>query len=482
MVIGIILARILGPEPFGALAAALVVIGLGNLVADMGFGASIIQKKDVSVNDIRFAFTAQLLLGIFLFISVFFSAEYISVFFKQKVVKELVQAVSFMFILQAFGQVSTSLLRREMNFKYLQISQIVSYLVSYIVFGVPMALFGFGVWSLVVAQLIQSGLSSLLTYLRLKHSLMPSFRNPNLDMAHFGVKIIAANLTSWMFSCIDVIFIGRCYGPTGLGIYNRPMSIIGTPIQSFVSLLQQVLFPVFSRVQDRRNMAQKAFLVSSSLIALLFLPIYSSLATISTTFVFAIFGDKWTSAIPLLFPLSLAMPVRAMSSLVGPLLESHNKAIIEIIIQVVVGGIMLILFFSFVGQGLVFISWIILLVYILRLVALTKAGLGLLNIPINRYLSLFNGPVFLSAVVAIFLFVIDQSLTAIGFFPVVRLMVCIISAGILTLQLVRSFPNIVFNVETKAAIFELKDKIPSWFFSLIFTEASSKIETKMEAK
>src|SRR5690606_28810324 len=60
----IALARILGPEPFGLFAVALVVIALSSLFAEVGLAYGLIQKPEVGPRDIRFAFTWQVLLGL----------------------------------------------------------------------------------------------------------------------------------------------------------------------------------------------------------------------------------------------------------------------------------------------------------------------------------------------------------------------------------------------------------------------------------
>ena len=45
--IGIILARLLGPEAFGIVAVGWLMVGIGNLVADCGLSAAVIQSKSL---------------------------------------------------------------------------------------------------------------------------------------------------------------------------------------------------------------------------------------------------------------------------------------------------------------------------------------------------------------------------------------------------------------------------------------------------
>src|ERR1035441_10688359 len=60
---GIVLARLLGPEPFGQIAAAMLIFGLANQIADGGFSSALVQSPELDEKDIRFAFTFQLAIG-----------------------------------------------------------------------------------------------------------------------------------------------------------------------------------------------------------------------------------------------------------------------------------------------------------------------------------------------------------------------------------------------------------------------------------
>ncbi len=59
LAIGIVLARLLGPEPFGLIAVAWLMLGLGNLIADSGLSVALVQKEQISARDIRYVFYPQ---------------------------------------------------------------------------------------------------------------------------------------------------------------------------------------------------------------------------------------------------------------------------------------------------------------------------------------------------------------------------------------------------------------------------------------
>ena len=74
--INVLLARLLGPKPFGIVALALIVISIGNLIVAAGFASALVQKKELEPGDIAFVFTVQMGLGIVLAAVVALSAPW----------------------------------------------------------------------------------------------------------------------------------------------------------------------------------------------------------------------------------------------------------------------------------------------------------------------------------------------------------------------------------------------------------------------
>ena len=62
-VLGVILGRLLGPQPFGLVAAALLPIGLGQLLVDQGVSAELVQRSRLDSGDLRRARNRQLVMG-----------------------------------------------------------------------------------------------------------------------------------------------------------------------------------------------------------------------------------------------------------------------------------------------------------------------------------------------------------------------------------------------------------------------------------
>src|SRR5207253_7793475 len=93
LIIGILLARLLGPKPFGQLAAASLVLGLANLLADAGFGSALVQAPVLTQRQIRFAFTTQVLMGTVTMIAAVIAAPYLAFAFHDPAIRTVLRAI-----------------------------------------------------------------------------------------------------------------------------------------------------------------------------------------------------------------------------------------------------------------------------------------------------------------------------------------------------------------------------------------------------
>ena len=142
LLIGAVLARILGPKPFGRVIIAMTVYGFVNLFTDGGFSLALIQKKDLSDFDIRRTFTVQSLMGIGIATAVAIMAPAIAVFFHDPGATPVVRVISLLIAIQGLGLTSSALLRREMRFKAMQQYTLAGYLAGYLLLGIPLAYWG----------------------------------------------------------------------------------------------------------------------------------------------------------------------------------------------------------------------------------------------------------------------------------------------------------------------------------------------------
>ena len=324
-IIGIVLARILGPEPFGLVGIAWFVIGYGYLVSEMGFSTALVQRRSIDDQDVRYVFTWVCVSAAVMTVLFVAAAPFIAAFFKRPDATVIIQVLSLYFVLQVIGQVPQSLLRRRMDYRSLQRAQVVSYTVAYLLLGIPLAMAGWGVWSLVVAALAQAVTGGLLMYTRAPHSLKPTLRSSNAGYVNFGAKVMATNVASHIMGSVDGIVVGRAFGALDLGLYNRTITLLFNSMLAVVSTLSSVLLSAYSRGQDNLPAARRAYLASLSVVGWLCAPPLLAAAAVPDTVIVALFGAEWAGAARLLTPLSIACLSAALTLVGGPLITGLGR-------------------------------------------------------------------------------------------------------------------------------------------------------------
>ena len=240
---GVVLARLMGPRPFGLVAAAWVLVGVASQFVDCGFGSALVQRREVNERAVRFAFTMQALVGLTLSAALAGSAGWLARLLGEPESGPVIAWLALALLPQALGQTSASLLRRELDFRSLQLAQLAATLVGFGAVAVPMAALGFGVMSLVAGQMAQSVLSAGLFYAKVRHPLTPLLTAGGEGMVPFGLRVTATNLTNWAIAGLDTLALTRCFGPQSSGWYNRAQVLTTVPAGQAVQLLQAVLFP-----------------------------------------------------------------------------------------------------------------------------------------------------------------------------------------------------------------------------------------------
>lgn len=323
--VNIVLARLLGPQPFGLVALSMVVITLGNLLVDSGLSVQLIREPAISPESIRGVFTLQVLVGLVLASGVILSTPALSALFKQSDAAPVLRALALMLVITSAGQPSTALLRRELRFKTIQKIQILSYLVGYVGLGLPLAFGGAGVWALVWAQLAQATLGTILSWALVRHSLLPWLGAESRNLLRFGSFLAGSNVACWSFSAIPNFLIGRTLGPGALGFYNRASSLAGLPATTLIPPVQTVALSFFSRLQENNGTNAKALRAVISISALAVFPPSLLIAGSALAGVQVVLGAAWLGAVPVFLPLACAMCFDSVAALCSTFLVSCGR-------------------------------------------------------------------------------------------------------------------------------------------------------------
>ena len=332
----ILLARILGPADYGMFAVGAIVVGIANYFADASIGSALVQRAQINDEIVGFISTWQLMTGALVTATLILFAPYIAAFLSHPEATPLIRVLSFACFLSAAASTPSNLLRRQLNFKALQLGQMGGFAIGYVLVGIPMAFAGAGVWSLVAAWLVQAAGTLAFVWRAARPPLRFRIWTPDgLDTLKFGGHALLSNIATWAGSNLDRIIVSKAFSAHDLGIYHVANNLVSTAIAQLLSTFQAVTFSSSSQISADQTRIRSSFLITIEAAPLLILPIFATLAITSKIVLIGLYGQKWQEGVELLQPIALAAAMYGLSGTITPLLWGVNKIKTESRVQIV---------------------------------------------------------------------------------------------------------------------------------------------------
>lgn len=296
-IVGIILARILGPKEFGLNAITVVFAGVIQAIIDAGFEKSIIYQKEIRSIQISTIFYVNLLLGLLMTSILFIAAPFIAIFFKEEMLTPILRVVSAGIVISALGQTQRTLLLRDLKFKKLSYTQILSTLTGGTA-GVILACNGFGVWSLVYSILISQTISLIIYWIKAGWYPQWQFSFKSIKvMMPYGSKILMTSILYYFNLQFINVIVGRNYNTVQFGLFNRGAKLPELITATIQGIIVKMAFPVFSKLQDDNIKLTYVFKKALTVTAFFLFPLIIIVFTCSKNLTILLFTEKWSGSI-----------------------------------------------------------------------------------------------------------------------------------------------------------------------------------------
>ena len=298
IVVVVVLMHLLTPKDFGIAGAALVVLSFTLTVTQIGVGPAIVQRTELTDRHISSGFIFSIAMGIVGGVIVYLCAGLVARFFHMPELVRIVEVMSLSFPLTAPAMVADGLLSRRMAFKTLSAIDAVSFAVGYGAVGIGLAWAGAGVWALVIAQMGQFAVRSVLTLIAQPHTVSRRLDFQALkDLLGYGTGHCLAELGNFAALQGDNVVVGRWMGAAALGVYTRAYTFLAQPARLIGIVIDRVLFPAMANVQDELVRVRRAFHRGLAGMALLTIPVSIIVVVLAPEIVLAILGKKWVDMI-----------------------------------------------------------------------------------------------------------------------------------------------------------------------------------------
>lgn len=314
-IVSIVIARLLLPSAYGAVAILMIFISLATVFVQSGLNTALIQKKDANDSDISAVLIYSLCIASIIYIILFITAPYIAIFFNIAELSELLRILSLILFPGAVNSIQLAILSKRMQFKQQFIAGIISSILSGGI-GILMAYWGFEAWALVAQQLSYQVLCCGVFAFMVRWSF--TFRisiQRTRAMLSYGVRLLGARLVDTLYHNLESFVIGKAFAPSILAYCNKGKQFPLTLIDNIDGSVQSVMLPAYSSRQEDLSQVKSLLRRTISLSTYIVFPTMLLLAATGRPLIHLILGDNWMECVPylqlfciisMLFPLQTA--------------------------------------------------------------------------------------------------------------------------------------------------------------------------------
>lgn len=357
LVATIVLARLLSPSDFGAVALAMVLLGTTNLFSGLGMGSAVIHSQAERGKVAFQAFIITVLTSTLLFVLTLVNAGWLAGVLGDTEIAPVLAWLSLLILFNAWNIVPSALLKKDLLYGRVAYSSIGSQ-VTYTILAIILALLDFGIWSLVYAQLISALVGTVLDWI-----LCPGWdwiKPKRIDwdlsrsLLRYGLNTTGGGLVGYFTTHWDDWLVGRQLGTAALGFYTKAFEFTNRLVtQLSGNIVGSVFFASFAQIQDNTERLSRAYLKSVRLISMMMFPIGLGILATGPLLVPVLLGDQWLPMIPALQVYALMVLTRPISANTSSIYMGVGKPGYALQAALVLSAIMVPLALLFLPWGIV---------------------------------------------------------------------------------------------------------------------------------
>jgi O-antigen/teichoic acid export membrane protein len=391
-----VLTRLLEPKDFGLVALASVYMAFLQIFIDGSFTQALIQRQELEKEHLNTAFWTNLVIGILLSAIGVMSASSAAEIFAEPKLAPVLQGFSIVFTIASLRGVQQALLERQFAYKAIAVRFLMGTFIGGAI-AIVCALRGFGVWSLVIQQLVAELVGVVVLWKASEWRPQWEFSRQHFqDLFGFGINILALNFLGFINNRSDDLLIGYFLGSVALGYYAIAYRILTIMTQLLVNSTNQVALPTFSRLQTEPDRFRHAYYRLTQTTSAIAFPIFFGIFAVAPEIVEVVFGDRWLPSIPVLQVLAFVGLFRSVTYFKGSVFMALGKPSWKLWLNLLSAGLNLIGFFLAVRWGIVAVACAYLARACIVFPIGQKAIGNLIRIPFLEYLRQFITP-FLSS-------------------------------------------------------------------------------------
>jgi len=297
LITNVVLTRLLSPFDFGRVGIVMFFIIISKVLTESGLGGALIRKTETTEEDYSTVFIFNLVISIVLMLLLIIFSEQIAIFYKDPQLKYILIASSSVLLINAFQITQNVKLIRDLKFKKKARYEIISIFIASTL-GITLAVYGAGVWAIVVMQVTTALTLTLLLWVFEGTLKKITFsRSSFRSLYKFGFNTTLASVINSAFENIYQLILGRYFEISQAGFFYQGKKLQEIPIGLIKSTTLGVVFTSLSQVQNDPKefnyLYSRIIRVLTVIVGLICLLVYFYAENI----ILLLYGVKWIESI-----------------------------------------------------------------------------------------------------------------------------------------------------------------------------------------
>jgi O-antigen/teichoic acid export membrane protein len=315
----LVITRIIGPSAYGSYAAALAVNQYLVSLCQGGIGVYLIRGQDVTERQFHVASSLLLSVALVVFAIAQVSVPVISSWLNLAGFDFLLRTLLLSLPIQVLSTAANAKIERALDFRRIAMIELSGQLIYYAI-AVPMALAGFGVWSLVSGWCIQQAVICALLHMASSYVPKPAWDTQIAsDLARHSIGFSVGVWTWQLRSLINPLVVGHFLDARAVGYVSLTIRLV-----EMLTLAKAVVWRLsvaaFAKMQLEPKRLLSAVNYGMQLQTLAIAPPLLGFAWFGGWIIPLVFGPQWEPVIAL-------FPFIALGYLVNAQFSMHSSAL-----------------------------------------------------------------------------------------------------------------------------------------------------------
>ena len=325
-IIGIFIARKLGPGDFGTFSALAMIFSVSDILRDAGLGATFIADRKATAQDERDYMLLSVVSGFILGDLVLIFRHKIAAFFPTFVGFDYgLIFVAIALMVNGFGTIPVAKLQKDGRFKRAGAIDVGATAVSYAI-AVPLIWLGVGFVALVYQLLMRVGFYVLFSWLATRPDLFGGTAKGALRKFRKSLSVLGNNILFSVYTMADNLLIGKLFGNVALGCYAAAYNFAVKPLDFITWPLNRALFVAYTHHAGEKERLASVFAKSVTAVSLFSIPVFLFMLAFADPLFPLLYGNEYALGVPVLQLLSIYLLARSIGTLSGSVLVATGRA------------------------------------------------------------------------------------------------------------------------------------------------------------